>query len=270
MLIIPRRKVGQTPWTPAQITTSLWLDAADAATVTTVSGAVSQWNDKSGNGRNATQATATSRPAYTTAGLNGLNVITFDGSDDFMDVVTTLFRGIGNFQLHWVFARLGSGSEDSGGAGYRPDISSLSVSGVDSGAFHYIKNTSNVGASYPFFNSSPSWANYDITSGTAYVNNQASLLSFTAGSSAWSVFRDGTQEGAASRGGAVSNDNNGIRIAQQASPPRTSNIYMAELVMTLSDSTVTRQQIEGYLAHKWGLTGSLPAGHPYKTTPPYA
>jgi len=29
-----------------------------------------------------------------------------------------------------------------------------------------------------------------------------------------------------------------------------------------------RQTIEGYLAHKWGLTASLPAEHPYKTIKP--
>jgi hypothetical protein len=29
-----------------------------------------------------------------------------------------------------------------------------------------------------------------------------------------------------------------------------------------------RQKTEGYLAHKWGLTASLPSGHPYKVNPP--
>ena len=33
-------------------------------------------------------------------------------------------------------------------------------------------------------------------------------------------------------------------------------------------STQTRQKIEGYLAWKWGLTGSLPNSHPYKTVQP--
>jgi hypothetical protein len=33
-------------------------------------------------------------------------------------------------------------------------------------------------------------------------------------------------------------------------------------------STLNREKLEGYLAHKWGLTGSLPGGHPYKTTAP--
>ena len=31
-----------------------------------------------------------------------------------------------------------------------------------------------------------------------------------------------------------------------------------------------RQRIEGYLAHTWGLTANLPAGHPYKAAPPLA
>ena len=29
-----------------------------------------------------------------------------------------------------------------------------------------------------------------------------------------------------------------------------------------------RQSVEGYLAHKWGTTGSLPEDHPYKTSEP--
>ena len=33
-------------------------------------------------------------------------------------------------------------------------------------------------------------------------------------------------------------------------------------------TTLQTQQVEGYLAWKWGLTGSLPAGHPYKTVQP--
>jgi len=30
-----------------------------------------------------------------------------------------------------------------------------------------------------------------------------------------------------------------------------------------------RELMEGYLAHKWGLTGNLPAAHPYKSNNPY-
>ena len=33
-------------------------------------------------------------------------------------------------------------------------------------------------------------------------------------------------------------------------------------------SDVERQQVEGYLAHKWGLIATLPEEHPYKTKQP--
>jgi hypothetical protein len=50
---------------PTQIENlTLWLDAADASTVTSVAGAISQWSDKSGNGNHATQATGSVQPSY--------------------------------------------------------------------------------------------------------------------------------------------------------------------------------------------------------------
>jgi hypothetical protein len=44
---------------------------------------------------------------------------------------------------------------------------------------------------------------------------------------------------------------------------------IGEIIVTASVlSTLNRQKTEGYLAHKWGLTASLPADHPYKTVGP--
>jgi len=54
-------------WTPAEIDTELWLDADDASTITETGGAVSQWDDKSGNARHATQATGSKQPLYTSS-----------------------------------------------------------------------------------------------------------------------------------------------------------------------------------------------------------
>ena len=65
---------------PLDLNPALWLDAADTTTIT-ASGSplrVSQWNDKSGNGRNVTQGTGGSQPATGTQTLNGLNVIDFE------------------------------------------------------------------------------------------------------------------------------------------------------------------------------------------------
>ena len=65
------------PWTPASLALTAWFDAADAATITSSAGKVSQWADKSGNGYHLTQATDSLRPVTGTRTLNGLNVVDF-------------------------------------------------------------------------------------------------------------------------------------------------------------------------------------------------
>lgn len=71
----------------------LHLDASDASTLydattggslVAADGSVARWEDKSGNGRHATQGTAGNRPARKTAIQNGLDVLRFDGTDDFL------------------------------------------------------------------------------------------------------------------------------------------------------------------------------------------
>ena len=40
------------------------------------------------------------------------------------------------------------------------------------------------------------------------------------------------------------------------------------LVVAHYPNEIEREKIEGYLAHKHGLTGNLPSAHPYKTNAP--
>lgn len=69
-------------FSPASISNLvLWLDAADPATITSSSGSVSQWNDKSGLNNNAVQATAGQQPTTAEKTINGNNVITFHGEN---------------------------------------------------------------------------------------------------------------------------------------------------------------------------------------------
>lgn len=69
---------------PLDLSPVLWFDADDASTITSSSGNVSQWNDKSGNGYHATQATGTAQPKTGTITQNGRNVIDFDGAGDYL------------------------------------------------------------------------------------------------------------------------------------------------------------------------------------------
>lgn len=60
---------------------ALWLDAADSTSYTIATG-VSEWRDKSGNGRNFSQGTGNNQPTVRTNGLNSRNTFEFDGSND--------------------------------------------------------------------------------------------------------------------------------------------------------------------------------------------
>src|SRR6185369_7700007 len=62
----------------------LWLKA-DAG-VTATAGKVTAWQDQSGKGNNATQATADLSPLLVPNAINGKPVLRFDGVDDFLEV----------------------------------------------------------------------------------------------------------------------------------------------------------------------------------------
>jgi len=73
----------------------LWLDASDSnslygsvsgGSVVSANGAVQRWQDKSGNGRHATQSGASSSPVRKTSIQNGLDVVRFDGSNDVLNL----------------------------------------------------------------------------------------------------------------------------------------------------------------------------------------
>lgn len=81
----------------------LWLDATtglfDAATggsaVTADSSAVARWEDRSGNSRHHTQATANNRPILKTNQINGKNIVSFDGANDILvNTPSTVFRNV--------------------------------------------------------------------------------------------------------------------------------------------------------------------------------
>jgi len=66
----------------------LWLDASDLGTIIESGGDVSQWNDKSSDNNDVTQATGSKQPKTGVDTINGVNAITFDGVDDFLQRIT--------------------------------------------------------------------------------------------------------------------------------------------------------------------------------------
>ena len=253
-------------WTPDALRPDLsfWVDAADQSTITIATG-VSEWRDKSGNGRHFTQATGGFQPAYSQTQFLGRPGITFDGTDDNLRLASI------NAQLanqthgvYWVFRRI---SSNAGGSGYNPTIS-VATASADAGALHYVKNT-NFPASYPYFGA-PTSNSYDRTSGFTYQNDIGYVMSFQANApsaaTGWSVHRSGTLEGTTNAIATPNATNLGYVLAHQANPARYLNCVFGEVLMVQNANTRVRQLVEGYLAWKWGVT--LDASHPFANRPP--
>lgn len=240
---------GGVLWTPAQISTALWLDAADASTITTVSGAVSQWNDKSGNDRNASQATAAQRPVVTTAALNGRNVVEFNPASN-----------------NW----------------HRLDFTRL----TSIGSIFFVAKKNNVNDSEVVLSDSTSDDLRSVSLGNAAGSNlvvqQINGTNTLATRNAWHIAEittDGTNAVLGVDANRVTNAETDLMSSNTIGYYRNSQNQfviqysfrgqIAEIIFTVTvQSTDPRQLIEGYLAHKWGLTANLPSDHPYKTAPP--
>jgi len=221
-------------WTPAEITTALWLDAVDTSTINKVDEAVVQWSDKSGNSRNFTQPTANLQPIYSSTGLNGLPAISFVSQY----LAFTPFNSVlDNTAFNIFFA--GSG-----------DLRSGSIAGVPRFYFNdtYISYVDNVIANWALNNTARivEWSFDGINQHTVSINGTSTATATKAVSSGFQTFY---------QIGRAGND--------------SSNGFFAEYIFVSGTiSTNTRQRIEGYLAHKWGLTANLPSDHPYKLVGP--
>ena len=93
---------GHLTFQPSSITgLKAWYDPSDTTSITSSSGAVSQINDKSGNGYNLVQATSAYKPTTGTRTINSLNVLDFTSDSTYISNNTT---------SNWTFMSNTSGS----------------------------------------------------------------------------------------------------------------------------------------------------------------
>jgi hypothetical protein len=92
-----------------------WYDASDAASITEVAGAVSQWNDKSGNDDHLTQGTGAANPTYSATGLGGSQPsLSFDGGDYLISTTDAVAPGAVSDFACFVVGRLNAGANANG------------------------------------------------------------------------------------------------------------------------------------------------------------
>jgi hypothetical protein len=239
---------------------ALWLDAADTTSITGTS-TVTAWRDKSGNGNNAT---ATGSPALTQNAINGVQAIStavgtyFRGSVPISGTTLTCFAvattnvTLPNLRTPRRDQRLVSLAN-----GTNTDYSANGVI-----ALFNQDNTSTIAAfDYPTFQGRPSnpivkdipflaVSHFNGTTASLWLNGSAGTVPTTAYSTSFSI----TKYGIGEQAGIVSPINE-----------NWSGFFGEIILFSTALTTSQRQQVEGYLAAKWGLKANLPATHPYST-----
>ena len=243
-------------WSPLKISgVQVWLDGADRNSMTLSGLNVTQWNDKSGSNNNGT---AVNTPTYASS-VNGVACSSGayftlpNGAFPFNDTSYTYFH---------VFTTTTSGSVNSLFGGGVPG-STRSTVGVRLGT----NGASNVIQTYW-------WSNGigDLLVTNTYTANAVSIAEtwYQTGSTRTITLNFGgsaTDSPAAPGARLQANTNNYLGLAWPGDGSLTGYHYEF-IVYNTSLSQTQRQQVEGYLAWKWGLRSSLPGGHPYINFPP--
>jgi hypothetical protein len=233
--------VTVTPYfTPTSITgCRLWLDAADSSTITVSGSNVTNVADKSGNGIVLSNATGFTYPNNSFNGSYPSFLCSSGGIGQANNAarlgINSAFAQTTPFTVFFV-----SHQTQTASYGYIMDSQS------GSGRQYTYNNTLNTpfGSSAIDITSTPSVVSMTWISGTSvlYINGTSSysgsLGSFTTG---------------------------GIIVGNRFSINESWPGHICELIYFSGQlGTTQRQQMEGYLAQKWGLSSSLPADHPVR------
>lgn len=271
---------GGTLWTPLNMATvpQIYLHAQNSV-VTNVSGACSAISNLGAMGANGdfSQATAGNRPTILETALNGKRVLSFNGLNNVLTGGTTaqldLFRNVG---AAWALFVIKKRLTDAGTETRRILHASSSVSGNVRFACHSGANTalnrrllavrredagvqeslfgptSFVGAfGIEFFT-----MDYSTREGAIYINGSLEALNSTLTAAAGN-----TSNTAAA---------NALSIGARYDGVVPADVDIAAVIISNTQPAAgEREKLEGWAADEFGLTASLPSGHPYKTTPPY-
>lgn len=164
---------------------AIWF-TADTITGLSNGATVQTWPDKSGNGRDATQATSTKRPVWNTNQINGCAAVAFDNTDD---MLTTSWNLSANPYTLAVLMRtsLTTGNHRA------LHGSSNRLLGPYTGAYRYFNGVHIIGPSV----TASTWVWLLITQTSTYahlyVNNQTQAGNTT--NAAWGTFSLGHDAG---------------------------------------------------------------------------
>lgn len=232
---------------------SLWLDGADPAGngVVPAAGNLATWVDKSSSAINAIAGTAV-YPQYNRAFLNGLGVVGLTNAADYF----TVANNFNSSSLTYVFVMKPTIANTGGNCGL--------LSTDTSGLFGRSIGLNNMVFQIEYYNG------FTATSVTTNSTTWYIISIVFNGTSSITLSYNGVISTYAGSGTGTNSSGLTIGSYNNASSYTTynANFYLAEaLVYTTALSQTQFQQVESYLAQKWGLSSSLAAGHLDKTFP---
>jgi len=231
----------------------LWLDAADINTLVLSGINVNQWNDKSGNRRNAVTSSSANPPTYSATS----NCLQFRSA---LTQSLTINQAFGNalvgakFSIFIVGRRLATD--------YQGFLTGEAI--ATNGNLLIGMN----GTSY-----NPGYYNGSVATVTIpnyTANDPVYIMGFDSLITQVQAVINGGTPGTAAAGDLVSfaGPSIGRRYGGTGAQTYHTVDVFEEISYVPALTTPQRQQVEGYLAWKWGLVGSLPSNHPFKNSPP--
>jgi hypothetical protein len=255
------------PFAPGDIASLRAWYKADAIAGLSNNDAVSTWADSSASAYDISSS-GSDRPTYITNAQNSLPVVRFANKNLDSGNVALFNNVAGLFiiAVRNITTAPSSGRSDIIGMTFASDSTRYrALLTVGATANKSTSGGRRVG-SESSFTGAVSSANF----ATGSFALQAVRIDYTSGNVA--QFIDGTQDGSATigtTGNSESTNTAAIKMGRfDVSFAALTGDVAEVIVCDAALSTGDRQKLEGYLAHKWGLTGNLPAGHPYLSAPP--
>ena len=252
-------------WLPSNVSPAAWFDASDESNYSVTGSEVTEVIDKVGN---FTMSMPGEKPTENTGGLNGLNVWDFTGGAYIISENSGPYCSSGN---HWAVG-----------------VFKWDIVNNDRDSFWSAAGTRTYAVSSS--NSSNSWpGEIDYDNSNEIVTGVGRNLFFNSiGGSTWVIVsiifnKTGNQifgqiNGTRSTGidaynASMDTNCDDLRMMRNRGTRKLDGsmaeyFHVADIPGTGGTDISDVQKAEGYLAHKWGLTGSLPSGHPYKNIAP--
>ena len=235
-----------------------WYDASDTGTITETAGQVDQWDDKSGNGYHLTPGFSLTGPVTNSSTQNSLNVLEFNGDS----LVNDLFSHDVSSPIYIAFL------VEMNNQVAEPEAQYFLWTGTDNStnrcAIRKRVNTSQLTEIFgKDINTNNVFVSFGNADGTDISKGVFNILIAKIQNSNAATYVNGTLKNTGDSG--IHNLNRFYLGHQETGGANFYGRY-AE-VIAFKDGN-DREKVEGYLAHKWGQTGSLPSDHPYKNNKP--